>query len=496
MVFTRIFSQKRCFSHACSAGGLVFIVMVVWASGTLHTRAQETLPQEALANLVKPSVVRIAEHVSGTAKIPAIKVDIRSGLVAVIPNAYTEVPVDEYLVGSGFIIHEDGYIATNAHVVSVETVKQMLASESALSALYENALFLSDAEMQDFLKSESEDSFSKKVLQYVIEHSTFDLISTVVVLRPGSEQKSISALMTDGFPATVVSVNENFLEDEKDAAIIRIEETRLPALALGSGESIAVGKRAFIIGFPATAELNQQSAVESTFTQGVVSAIKQSINRDFRVFQTDAKVSEGSSGGPLFDDSGSVVGIVTFQTDELSRVQGDNFAFALPIEMVKEAAEKAGVMPAEGLYGRYFKQGVSDVSLRHCDRAVTALTRALQESHPLFVTGEYTSSYFGRCEALRQTGMSLDTPLDEWTEKARSLGTPLLYFVGGSIFIFIVFGGLLFWILRQVNREEHEIEILETRLSADEARIKGYHSTPRGDVASHMKHPEKNKKII
>ncbi|MFZ2299648.1 MAG: serine protease, partial [Candidatus Moraniibacteriota bacterium] len=311
---------------------VIFFMFFAGADGMVpETQAQAVLPQEALVDLVKPSIVRIAEHVSGTAKIPEIKVDIRKRLVAVVPDAYAEVPVDEYLVGSGFIIHPDGYIATNAHVVSQETVKQSLASESALSALYENALFLSDTEMQEFFKAETDNSFSKKVLQYVIEHSVFELKSEVAILRPDSEKRTMPDLLAEGFPATVVSMNDSFLEDERDVALLKIAETGLPALSLGDGDGLAVGKKAFIMGFPATAELNQNSSLEVTFTQGVVSAIKQSANRDFRIFQTDAKVSEGSSGGPLLDERGDVVGIVTFQTDELSRVQGDNFAFALPI---------------------------------------------------------------------------------------------------------------------------------------------------------------------
>src|SRR3990167_4581734 len=91
-------------------GAGLFVVL----SGAPFASAQTVLPEEALADLIKPSIVRIAEHVSGTAKIPEIKVDIRQRLVAVVPGAYTEVPVDEYLIGSGFIIHTDGYIATNS----------------------------------------------------------------------------------------------------------------------------------------------------------------------------------------------------------------------------------------------------------------------------------------------------------------------------------------------------------------------------------------------
>lgn len=460
---------------------MVFFAVSGWMTVTAPaTTAQTVLPQEALVGLVKPSIVRIAEHVSGTAKIPDIKVDILRRLAAVVPGKYTEVPVDEYLLGSGFIIHPDGYIATNAHVVSQETVKQQLASESALSALYENALFLSDAEMEGFLRSETDNSFSKKVLQYVIAHSVFELKSEVAVLRPDSEKTAIPDLLAEGFPAAVVSVNDDFLEDEKDIALLKIEETHLPALALGSGDELTVGKKAYIFGFPATAELNQGSSLEATFTQGVVSAIKQSASRDFKIFQTDAKVSDGSSGGPLFDERGAVAGMVTFQTDELSRVQGDNFAFALPIEMVKEAAADANIPLAEGSYGRHFKQGFADFSARRCNKAGDAFRAAVRESNGIFVREESVAAYFKKCETLQQAGMSLDTPLDEWKEKLRVAGSPLIYLIGAGLLLFGVFGGALVWILRQVRREEREIEVLEERLRIDEARIKGYRSTPVG----------------
>lgn len=468
-------SSNGIFLRSLFRGAIAFSVFAGWAIAMIPGVLAETaLPQEALVDLVKPSVVRIAEHVSGTAKIPEIKVDIRKRLVAVVPDSYTEVLVDEYLVGSGFVIHPDGYIATNAHVVSQETIKQSLASESALSALYENALFLSEAEMQEFLQSETDNGFSKEVLRYVIGHSVFELKSRVAVLRPGSEKQTMPDLLEEGFPAVAVFVNDNFLEDERDVALLKIEETGLPALSFGVGEDLSVGKKTYIFGFPATAELNQNSSLEATFTQGVVSAIKQSANRDFKVFQTDAKVSEGSSGGPLFDDTGSVTGIITFQTDELSRVQGDNFAFALPIEMVKKAAEDTGIPLAEGSYGRYFKQGFRDFSLKHCDKATDAFRTAMEESNEVFVAEKYLAPYLKKCDELQKSGMSFDTRFDELRGKARSLGSPFFYLVGTGLLLFGIFGAMLFWILRQVRREEHEISALEERLRADEIRIRSY----------------------
>lgn len=454
-------------------GASFFIFIGVLGSSPSPVYAQQTLPQEALVDLVKPSIVRIVQHVSGTAKIPRIKVDIQRRLVAILPDKWDEVLVDEYLVGSGFIIHPDGYIATNSHVVSEETVRETLGSDNALAGLYENALTLSDADMQSFLKTESENSFSKKVLQFVMDQSFFDLKNEVSVLRPDSLQKSIPDLSKEGFPAVVVSVNDNFSEDEKDVALIKIDESRLPALVLGGG-TLAVGKKAFIFGFPATAEINSNDSLEATFTQGVVSSIKQSIDKDFKLFQTDAKVSEGSSGGPLFDEQGAVVGIVTFQTDEMDRSQGDNFAFALPIGLVQEMAEQADIFPFEGIYGENFKQGFQHFSQQQCIKAVDTFRSALDGSNPIFVTEDMLYTYFKQCDDLQKTGMALDTRLDKLRGDIRALGKPLLSFIGIILLLFVIFGVALYWVLGQVRREEREIFVLKTRLHTNEDLLKKY----------------------
>lgn len=465
-IIERTFSARK--------AGMFLWLALTWTIMTPPASGETSLPQEVLVDLVKPAVVRITTHIVGTARIPEIKVDIRRRLVAVIPDKYTDIPVDEYLIGSGFIIHPDGYIATNAHVVSQETVKQGLASENALAALYENALFLSDEEMQAFLQSETENSFSKQVLTYVIQHSVFELKSERTVPRPHSEKQEITDLIAEGFPATIVSMNDNFLEDERDVALLRIEAGNLPALALGTSASLVVGKKAFIFGFPATAELDKHSSVEATFTQGVVSAIKQSAERDFKLFQTDAKVSEGSSGGPLFDEAGSVTGMITFQTDELSRSQGDTFAFALPAELVEQAATEAGIPIAEGDYSRYFKQGLNDLSLKRCSKATEAFQTALEQSNPLFVNGQGLDAYLKQCDVLRAGGLSLDTTLDEWKNSVQALGSPFFYLSGVGLVLFVIFGGVLFLIIRRMRREETEIELLEARLQRDEERIRRY----------------------
>lgn len=457
---------------------VIFASVMFFVIAPSFVSAETTLSEEALADLVKPGVVRIAEHVTGTAKVPAIKVDIKKRLVATIPDRFTEVPVDEYLSGSGFIIHPDGYIATNAHVVSLETIKTTLASESALSAIFENALLLSEEEMDAFLEEEGTEGFSREIIRYVIEQSTFDLKHEIAVLRPGAKESKIGTLMTSGFPAEMVAINESFIDDERDVALIKIEERDLPALSLGNADDLAVGKKVYIFGFPSTAEINEKDPSEATFTRGVVSAIKQTKDGGLKVFQTDAKVSQGSSGGPLFNDQGEVLGLITFQTDELSRTAGDNFAFALPVDIVKKQALEARVLPEEGVYGQAFRGGLAAFADKHCDTALHFFGNT-KKTHQEFLTDGIVQPYMEKCRAWQDDGQARDTYWDEFRDGVSTLSSPLLYVIGGSLFSFGVLGAMMFWLLRQLRREEREIDYLESRLQADEAELRRHERTVR-----------------
>ncbi|MFZ2299555.1 MAG: hypothetical protein WAW00_00260, partial [Candidatus Moraniibacteriota bacterium] len=148
----------------------------------------------------------------------------------------------------------------------------------------------------------------------------------------------------------------------------------------------------------------------------------------------------------------------------------------------------------EGEYSRYFKQGFRDFSEKRCDKAGSAFRMALEKSNGAFVSDKYLAGYSKKCDELQKAGLSFDTRLDELKGRLQALGSPLFYLIGIGLVIFGIFGGALLWILRQVRREEQEIEALETRLYADEARIKGYQSLPRVSKENPFAHEAAEKK--
>ena len=109
-------------------------------------------------------------------------------------------------------------------------------------------------------------------------------------------------------------------DPSRDIAVLRIEGAELPYLALANSNDVRVGERVLLIGAP--------RGLDFTISDGLVSAVR--IVNGSRVIQTTAAASGGSSGGPLVNASGEVIGIMTF-----SRIDGQNLNFAVPINYAK-----------------------------------------------------------------------------------------------------------------------------------------------------------------
>lgn len=446
----------------------VFLVgKLAWAQD-----AAPVLNKEDVVAITKPSVVRVAQHVKGSATIPALTINLKDWTVVVDPSRPSRtVSVDETLSGSGFIVSSDGYIVTNSHVVSLQTTKIDVMTNIVLPAMYDSALALNEEEANKvFQDEEATFEFSKKVFKYVSSHSTFDVKQDIVVLNPSSRKEKFTDLIAEGFPVQVVNVNDNFYEDEKDVALIKIDQSNLPTLSLGHSDNLNVGKQVSIFGFPATAEFNQRNPLESTFTQGVVSALKDSESKDFKVFQTDAKVSEGSSGGPLVDDEGHVVGIITFQTGQLQQASGDNFAFAIPIEMANAMIADNHVNIVMGEYGRQVKQGLMALHSKHCIDALRDFGDATQVNEA-FDVNRFIAPYSARCNLLIASGQSIDTLQSRVKNFVTGVSSLMWLALGMSIIFACSLGFVIWWLIREVNKEEREIHTLEKRLHKEEEQL-------------------------
>ena len=115
----------------------------------------------------------------------------------------------------------------------------------------------------------------------------------------------------------------------RDVAIIHIRPfSALRALRLASTDDLVIGEDAVAIGNP--------QGLDHTVSSGLISGYRQMTG--FRLIQTTAPISPGSSGGPLITMDGSVVGITNYQ---LSTDRTQNLNFAIPITYVQTLLDRS-----------------------------------------------------------------------------------------------------------------------------------------------------------
>ena len=110
-----------------------------------------------------------------------------------------------------------------------------------------------------------------------------------------------------------------------DLAIIKIS-AKLTPLSLGDDELASVGNRIYAIGNP--------EGLEGTVSEGIISGFRK-VDEDFRLMQITAPISPGSSGGPVVNQNGQVIGIAS-----ASIILGQNLNFAVPAKKLKEIISK------------------------------------------------------------------------------------------------------------------------------------------------------------
>ncbi|WP_296622575.1 trypsin-like peptidase domain-containing protein [Marivirga sp.] len=119
-----------------------------------------------------------------------------------------------------------------------------------------------------------------------------------------------------------------------DLAVLKIDDTNLPAIKIGSSKDLKVGSWVLAVGNPFN--------LTSTVTAGIVSAKGRELNilkSNFPIesfIQTDAAINPGNSGGALVNTQGELVGINTAILSRTGSYAG--YGFAVPIDIAKKIA--------------------------------------------------------------------------------------------------------------------------------------------------------------
>jgi len=149
---------------------------------------------------------------------------------------------------------------------------------------------------------------------------------------------------------------------QRDLVVLRIPGYQLPSLQLGDSDAVAAGTQVFAIGHP--------SGLEGTVTQGIVSNVRL-LDSGIKAIQTDAAASAGSSGGPLLNVRGEVIGVVTFKN-----VNGENLNFAVPVNYVRGLLGLEDLLSLEQLNAR-LAAGGKDLFDPGDDASINGLWKSL-----------------------------------------------------------------------------------------------------------------------
>lgn len=148
---------------------------------------------------------------------------------------------------------------------------------------------------------------------------------------------TIKVQMSDGksYDAKVIGA-----DSYTDLAVLKITASGLKYLSFGDSQSLRVGDQVSAIG-------NPLGELANTFTVGYISALNREINIDGiprTMLQTDTAVNSGNSGGPLINEYGYVIGVVSAKSSG-SNVEGLGFAIPSSVasEIVKELIDNGYV---------------------------------------------------------------------------------------------------------------------------------------------------------
>lgn len=120
---------------------------------------------------------------------------------------------------------------------------------------------------------------------------------------------------------TVISATKAVGYDlNNDLVLPRVDGVNAQPVTLGDSDNVYAGQPIVVIGNP--------EGLEQTVSNGLVGAIRSFNGR--RLFQISAPISAGSSGSPVFNDHGEVIGVVVSSIEA-----GQNLNFAVPIDYAK-----------------------------------------------------------------------------------------------------------------------------------------------------------------
>ena len=165
---------------------------------------------------------------------------------------------------------------------------------------------------------------------FIITEDGYILTNYHVVEDAVKGRRDINIILHDGTRYTAQFVGG---DADNDVAVLKIDANGLNAAVIGDSDTLRVGDAVYAVG-------NPLGELDFSMTSGHVSAKDRVIRTEtspsgVTMFQVDAPINSGNSGGPVYNDQGQVVGIVTAKPASSSV---DGIGFAIPVNDARSIA--------------------------------------------------------------------------------------------------------------------------------------------------------------
>ena len=169
-----------------------------------------------------------------------------------------------------------------------------------------------------------------------------------------------------------------------DLALLKVTMQGINPLPLGDSDTARIGDAIYVAGSP--------QGWEGTFSNGIISGLREESSR--RQLQMTAPISTGSSGGPVLNDKGEVIGVCVSSVYRGHETQ--NLNFASYSNALKELLERSGPVRSLSQENRttsvdtYLTQGSKKEKLRDYKGAIVNYTEAIR------LKPDFAQAYFKR----------------------------------------------------------------------------------------------------
>jgi len=152
---------------------------------------------------------------------------------------------------------------------------------------------------------------------FIIDSNGIIATNYHIVSRCLEDNNTLLIKMENGASSPLSDI-VNF-DKKNDVAIFKIDGKELPIVKIARNYKPKKGRNIVVVGSP--------SGMETTVLAGIIS----SIHRKGGIIQITAPISPGSSGSPVFNSKGEVIGVATFNI-----IRGKNLNFAIPVKHVAD----------------------------------------------------------------------------------------------------------------------------------------------------------------